>query len=61
MAAVGPHLAAVFLGPDGQTLSTFTTFLRFDYARYVGRSELAVELIFPADDETRAWFEAAAG
>ncbi|MGI9615798.1 MAG: helix-turn-helix domain-containing protein [Acidimicrobiales bacterium] len=56
-ASTSPHLSAVFLGPDGQTLSTFTTFLRFDYAHDVSLSELAVELIFPADETTRTWFE----
>lgn len=38
-------------------LTTFTTFVRFENARDVTLSELTVELVFPADDQTRRFFE----
>ena len=41
---------------DGQTYRTFSTVLRFDTAREVTLSEIRIELIFPADDETADLF-----
>lgn len=42
---------------DGQVLTTFSTVLRFDSAREVNLAEIRVELIFPADDLTKRFFE----
>lgn len=52
-----PHVVARLRVGD-QTLSTFTTFLRFENAHDVTLSEATVELIFPADETTSAFFEA---
>lgn len=43
-----------------RTLATFTTVLRFETALDVTLSETRVELIFPADAATAAWFREAA-
>lgn len=39
-----------------RTLATFTAVLRFETALGVTLSEARVELIFPADEATAAWF-----
>ncbi|NNF69312.1 MAG: helix-turn-helix domain-containing protein [Acidimicrobiia bacterium] len=52
-----PHVVARLRMGD-TTLSTFTTFLRFENAHDVTLSEATVELIFPANDATKAFFEA---
>lgn len=39
-----------------QTLNTLATVLRFDRALDVTLSEIRVELVYPADDETDRWF-----
>jgi hypothetical protein len=41
-----------------ETISTFASALRFETAREVTLSELRIELIFPADDRTREFFQA---
>ncbi len=41
----------------GQTLRTLTTVMQFDKATEVMMSELRLELVFPADQETAAFFE----
>jgi hypothetical protein len=54
--AADAHVVAQFRTDDTE-LTTFTTFLRFENARDVELSELTVELIFPADETTRRYFE----
>lgn len=41
---------------NGQTIRTISTVMRFDTAVEVTASELRVELMFPADDESEAYF-----
>ncbi|MDJ0790106.1 MAG: hypothetical protein QNK05_25195, partial [Myxococcota bacterium] len=45
---------------DGRTYRTFSTVLRFDTARELTLSEIRVELIYPADEDTAALFRLAA-
>jgi transcriptional regulator with XRE-family HTH domain len=44
-----------------RVVTTITTIARFGSARDVTLDELRVELVFPADDESRRFFEEAAG
>jgi hypothetical protein len=44
---------------DGHTIRTISTVMRFDTAVDVTASELRVELMFPADDETDTYFREA--
>jgi transcriptional regulator with XRE-family HTH domain len=44
------------LNMDGRTIRTISTVMRFDTAVDVTVSELRVELMFPADDESEAYF-----
>ena len=46
---------------DGQRVRTLTTVTRFDRARDVTTSELAVELMFPADAHAETFFREGAG
>jgi transcriptional regulator with XRE-family HTH domain len=46
------------LSVDGTTLSMFTTITAFGTPRDITLDELAVELFFPNDDATAAWFAA---
>ncbi len=41
----------------GQVLSVFTTILQFGSAEDIALADLRIELLFPADEETRAMFE----
>ena len=41
---------------DGRTIRTISTMMRFDTAVDVTVSELRVELMFPVDDESEAYF-----
>lgn len=43
----------------GRTVRTISTIMRFDTAIEVTASELRVELMFPADEESDAWFRRA--
>jgi transcriptional regulator with XRE-family HTH domain len=40
----------------GQTVRTISAVMRFDTAIEVTTSQLRIELMFPADDDTEAWF-----
>jgi hypothetical protein len=42
---------------DGTTLSMLAAVVRFEHASDVTLAELWVELLFPADEPTRRWFE----
>ncbi len=44
------------LSIDGHTIRTISTVMRFDTAVEVTASELRVELMFPADEESDAYF-----
>jgi hypothetical protein len=48
------------LNINGRVIRTISTVLRFDTAIEVTASELRVELMFPADDASDAFFREAA-
>jgi hypothetical protein len=47
------------LSIDGHTIRTVSTVMRFDTAVDVTASELRIELMFPADEESEAYFRQA--
>lgn len=49
------------LNINGRTIRTISTVMRFDTAVEVTASELRVELMFPADDASEAYFKECSG
>lgn len=54
---VSAHVLSPRFRVFDQTISTFTTMMRFESVSEVTLSEIRVELVFPADDASRLFFE----
>lgn len=56
----GPTLTIQLRVGDGTTLSMLAAIVRFEHASDITLAELWIELLFPADEPTRRWFQTAA-
>ena len=54
---VQPAFIPTIYNAGGLTLSLFSTFTQFGTAEDIALSELRIEMLFPADDETRIMLE----
>jgi transcriptional regulator with XRE-family HTH domain len=55
--ASNPTLTIQLRVDDSTTLSLLATIVRFEHASDITLAELWIELLFPADEPTRRWFE----